>query len=64
MSAFWQFWKTHDTVQSLDEDPFWDALLDDANEFAEQHPEPFARKLVVDLLRELERRAKEIYGQL
>ena len=61
LSAFWQFWKAHDNVQPLDDDAYWDALLEDANQFAEEHMkvQPYAKPLIISLLREFERRAKE-----
>lgn len=61
LTAFWKFWKEHADVKGLDDDTYWDALLEDANQFAAEHmkAQPYAKPLIISLLREFERRAKE-----
>lgn len=59
LTDFWHFWKSHSNIKPLDNDPYWEGLIDDANAFAASHPEPYAVKLVVSLMKEFERRMKE-----
>lgn len=59
LTDFWNFWRDHVNIEPLDTDPYWDKLLDDADKFARAHPDPYARVLIVSLLKEFERRAKE-----
>ena len=60
LTAFWNFWKAHREVKHIDDDEYWDGMLEDANVFANEHPEPYARVLIVSLLLEFERRSKEV----
>lgn len=56
MKDFWTFWKLHDDVKPPDNDGYWETLLIDGDAFVRDHPEPFARVLIVALMKELERR--------